>query len=442
MYEYQDEGVDFLRSTPRALLGDDPGLGKSRQALLAAEGRTLIVAPAFLAGVWRDEIERWQPGLEAEITAYSSLCARAEGPSGRMTRVMPLPRPEWRGRWDTIIADEAHYLKGRATTWTKAFAQLEASRLVLLTGTPVPNYGPDIYMLAKLLHEPGDYRWSSYWRWAGQWFDKAPNRFSKHRLGGLKKRWTWDDFVRGNLDGVYLARTRDEVGIDLPPLTQQIVEVDMVPAQARAYRSLRKDFLAAVDDLEVVCWTAGAQAQAMVRCATGLETLGDGAKGSGKLDAVREILASERGQPTILACHYRRTATALAEVARGLGLVPVVATGEASPAERFRRAKAFQEGRGDVLVAGIDALREGVTITRPNRLVFVEHSWSPYKNEQLMARLYRIGQDRPVMVTHLLTRRTVNMHQADTIRAKRRDQKAVKAAGARLRALTAREFAG
>lgn len=447
MFEYQEEGIAFLRKYPRALLGDDPGLGKTRQLLLAAEGRTLVIAPAMLAGVWREEAEKWAPGLDMTIAPYSGLCEREKyiDEDGRnRSRVIPQLREEWKGRWDTVVADEAHYLKGRHTNWTQAATKLDTGRLLMATGTPVPNYAEDLFMLCRLLH-PGDPRWRSYWAWVEEWFivDKKP-RFGSRKVGEPVDDTDegWERFVRENLGELYLARTRDEVGLDLPPLHQQLVSVDMVPAQRKAYNELKKDFLTVLETSgdEVVCWDAGAQAAAMVKVSTGLEALHPDEKGSGKLDWVKEYLDANRGQPVFLACHLRATAKALENIVLKLKLVPVIATGEVGPEQRFANARAFQEGKGDVLVATIEALAEGVTVTRPNTMIFVEHSWRPSRNEQIMRRVHRIGQTRPVSVIHLLTRDSVDEVIRESLRAKKRTQKAIAAADRRLRQMSARDF--
>ena len=48
---HQVTGVEWLKKTPRALLADEPGLGKTQQALMAAEPPVLVVTPAMLCGV-------------------------------------------------------------------------------------------------------------------------------------------------------------------------------------------------------------------------------------------------------------------------------------------------------------------------------------------------------------------------------------------------------
>lgn len=67
MHPYQRAGVAFLARTGRALLADQPGLGKTLQTIAAMveagiEGDILVMAPtAAVAITWPDELKRWVP---------------------------------------------------------------------------------------------------------------------------------------------------------------------------------------------------------------------------------------------------------------------------------------------------------------------------------------------------------------------------------------------
>src|SRR5215469_4758832 len=59
---YQWEAIRFLLSHREAILADDMGLGKTAATLTAAHntgGRTLVVCPNYVRGVWEAEITKW-----------------------------------------------------------------------------------------------------------------------------------------------------------------------------------------------------------------------------------------------------------------------------------------------------------------------------------------------------------------------------------------------
>ena len=61
-YSYQESGIDFLYQRQKACLWDEPGLGKSFQALSAMKRldikNTIIVCPASVRMVWKSECEK------------------------------------------------------------------------------------------------------------------------------------------------------------------------------------------------------------------------------------------------------------------------------------------------------------------------------------------------------------------------------------------------
>lgn len=76
LFPHQRAGVKFLATAKRALLADEPGLGKTAQAIrglteLTRQGVTsfpaLVVCPNTLKQNWKREIEKWWPGIRVHI---------------------------------------------------------------------------------------------------------------------------------------------------------------------------------------------------------------------------------------------------------------------------------------------------------------------------------------------------------------------------------------
>lgn len=426
-FAFQDVGVEFLRARSRAILGDDPGMGKTKMLLLAAEGRTLVVAPAMVldAGVWTDEQAKWRPDLDLTQVSYHALCQRERTEKGG-SRVLPLPAEPFRSQWDTVICDEAHYIKNRATTWTNAVQKLKTERLYFATGTSIPNWAHEIYMMLKLCH-PGDKRFTSYWRWVEKWFKTWKPKWGGTSIGGLvgcdhegaEMCVHWLAFQQENLGDCFLRRIRDDVLTDLPPLTYKRVFVPMEPAQAKLYKTLKKDFIAwAESGEEVVAWSKAAQVVQLMRLCTAVQLVATNAKGSGKLALVEEMLAERHQSPTLLVCHFRDTARLLTDLTERLGLNPATLTGATPKRERGAVVKAFQAGEHGVLVSTVEVIKEGLTLTRADAAILVERSWRPSTNEGVIRRIHRIGQTRPVTVYDLVSDKTIEVGMMDLLDAK------------------------
>lgn len=443
-----------MRELGRALNCDEPGLGKSLQAIAASSGRTAVVAPKMVldGGVWDTEIEKWAAHPPDFVTApFSQLNKRTEvlkDAAGNMVRPGTRPLRVLRDDWDvdTLIVDEAHYCKGRNTSWTWAVEQIarSARRVYLLTGTPIVNWAPELFSLLRLLFPdecaPGK-EFGSYWRWVAKWFEveKTEKRKTRdgrtmeaHRtIGDLRAcekeclaRPAWDpcehyaEFVRTNLDGRMIRRLRDDVLPDLPPLQQVTIECPMTGEQKRVYGRLKKEFMAQLDSGEaLIAWGPGALNVLLDRVTTGVGIAAAGTEPprdldellahSGKLNRL-EFDLKNRGRPTLVFAHYRHSVEAAHQVALKLGIRAAYIHGGTSPGERGRRVCDFQAGRLDVLVGSLETLSEGLTLTAADLLIFLEKSFKPSRNEQALRRFHRMGQERPCTALDYVTPRTVD----------------------------------
>lgn len=427
LFDHQREGIQFLLDHPHAALFDEPGLGKTRQLLMSAVPPVVVVAPAMIlnSGVWDDEIEKI--GFDGEIVQVPYTSLTQKGPKGQVYRNgmgMPTnpPKAEYWRRWGTKIADESHYLASRKANWTTAFLKLEAARTDLSTGTPIPNWAHEAFTQLQAMF-PGKAHagreLGSYWRWAREWFQVGPTVFSPLAVGDLREDRTWDEFYEANWGNRMLRRLRAEC-LDLPPLTIQLWRVQMRPGQRRIYRELEKNFVSWLDSgAEVAAWSSASQLVKLAKCATGVEILEPGAGESAKLDALREIL-SDRPRPTLVVAHFRDTVDACARVCEDLGKSVVRVRGGMTDLASREAVRAFQRGNAEVMCASIEKIAEGLTLHQAgaDQVVRVERSYRPHKNKQVVDRLYRIGQEHPVLAIDLVTVASCDVGQMELLEQK------------------------
>lgn len=419
-----------MKERDRALLADEPGLGKTIQLLMSGKEPFLVVAPAMVleAGTWDDEIVKWFPdGIDVTQVSYSSLVQR--GPRGRIDRdsngfpLNPAKSEYLNRKWGTLICDEAHYIKGRKTSWTKAVQMLRADRVELATGTPIPNWAQEAFKILQMMYpdetRPG-HRFGSFWRWANDWFEIDDNpQYGSKEIGDLREDKTWEQFRSENWGDRFLMRYRDDC-LDLPPLTPVTWRVQMTKEQKRVYKTLRADYVAWLESgKEIAIWSEPGMLVKLAQCATGLEVLDPTTKGSGKLDALKSIL-TDRPRPTFVVGHFQASVEAAASAARSLGLRAGVVHGGRKPAERTAAIRGFQAGEIDVLCASTGTISEGVTLHQSgcDQLVRLERSFTPSKNDQVDRRIHRIGQDRPVTVIDLVAEGTVDERALQLLKLK------------------------
>lgn len=426
-WPHQVEGAAWLEGN-RAILGDALGTGKTRTALMAAQGRTLAVVPPTLKYVWEEEAAKWRPDLDLDITSYHSLTKRTKRAAPTKTsRMQPSEDERLTGKkaiFDTIIADEAHNLKGRKTGWTTAFEMLSkrCDQLTLLTATPIPNWGHELYMSMRLIF-PYDQRFTSYWRWVQKWFMLSQNRFSGEMsdVGELWDHWTWDDFA-AQLDGHYLRR---ESPIELPPVVYQTIEVDMTPQQRKIYTQFKKELMAELANETILAWSKGSAYTKLLILSTGLECAFSDVSsgGSGKLLALADVMQARGDDPTLLFCHFRSSARAVAERI-GAGCIH----GGMTAAERTSVIQGWRMGEFPHMVATYGVGAEGHTWVHANCVVRVEATARPLQMNQSVGRVRRAGQTRHCTVIDLVTRDTNDVRLRELLATKTDQQMAVMSA--------------
>lgn len=420
MMKHQRDDVVWGKMVRKGLLANEPGLGKTRSAIHITEGaNTLVIAPAMLinSGTWTDEINRWSPDPSLyTLVSYTSINAR------NGNKILPQRKPEYRGPWDAVILDEAHYIKGRDTSWTKAALDCtkEADIVLPMTGTPIPNWSHELFTILQAInpHEtaPGK-RFGSFWRWAEEWFDCSPTRFSKGMpVAGELLNCTpscllrpthkpcrhYMAFTEANLDVQYRRVWREDA-LDLPPYTEQQVRTPMEPKQKAAYNALKKNFAATVEGHEVLAWSQGAQNVLLDKCTVSDWMLHqDGEPRGGKFEQLRADLDS-RSRPTLVLAHYKDVVAACARVAESTGARSAYISGATTPAQDAAAIREFKAGKIDVLVGSLEKVAEGLTLTEADMAIFVEMSYKPYRNEQAKFRIYRVGQTRPVTMRYYMT---------------------------------------
>ena len=193
-FPYQEEGIRFLMSRDRALLADDMGLGKTYQAIVAAQtivpakDQILIMCPAAVVGNWKDDIEKFIPGIPAVVLTETERLGGEDTdpnvvyPGNYAAKIDGLP-PLKRARfvvcsydalanrrknalvreyaldtsWGCVIVDEAHRAKKVESLANQFLQVLKTKKLWLLTGTPVANRPVDLFgQLVLLQHPLGD----------------------------------------------------------------------------------------------------------------------------------------------------------------------------------------------------------------------------------------------------------------------------------------------
>lgn len=410
LYPYQRVGQEWLRAMRRGILGDDPGLGKTVQALAAVDGKDRVLI-ATLGGVkqhWADHVARWSKRPVGLCVGSHAERQQAIDAHGWVIVNHEMLRPgAFTGldrKWDAVIIDEAHRFQGRKSKQSKGAAFLKTDDLYLLTGTPIWNKPDSLWNLLHLLYPA---RFSSYWRFVGEYCDVEVSPWGM-QITGLRYRER--ERLQRVLVPLMIRRAKRDVLPWLPDKIREDVTYDITPSQRRAYNKLRDKLLLETDDGTSVRYYANAiSAMSDMRLlldAPGLVGLDGLTKDpSPKDEAIDGLLDGllDDGRKIVIYCWHRAYANYLA--ARHAARGAVCVTGETK--DRTGVIDAFLRGRASVLVATIASVGTGIDMTECTAAIFAEGSYVHVENAQAEDRLHRIGTKTSPLIYRLQARRTV-----------------------------------
>lgn len=193
---YQEEGIALIHEKDgRALLGDDPGLGKTVQALTYLKrhvppGHVVVLCPASVKYHWQKEA-RDHVGMRAEVLEGMTPPDRVP-PSRPKIWVLSYNILGTAERGDTwlrflralkpvlVILDEAQFIKDSSTKRFQGVRKLVKGvpRVLALSGTPVENHAGEVWTTAHLLRPDVEY------------FSNWP-RFARRFTNPVRKPWGW-----------------------------------------------------------------------------------------------------------------------------------------------------------------------------------------------------------------------------------------------------------
>lgn len=391
---YQEIGTKFLKAIRRGFLTDDFGLGKTPQAIKAAELPVMVVAPKYLIGQWKEAIQREHGDAVIALADGTRqqrdkiLSKRADWYLVNLEMVLSYDMPTG---INTYINDESHHLRNRRADQSKAVYLMEndapTSRIYNLTATPFWKSVDDIWMQAHILYPQ---IFNSYHEFVKLYC------MSRRGHGGPKVldiKSTRRKDLRELMSPIMLGRTYADVGRYLPETIDTVFKLNMPPQQRMIYNKLRTDFsMKWFEDEEE-------RKKMIFQPTTVLHALRQVTFYSGKIDAVLGILednydrVKERDQPAVIGLWYKDHAKLMYNAIGPERAVLI--TGDLGAIERQALAmKAQREGKH--IVATQASLAEGVNLYHYRLFIVVEEHYVPGSNEQFKHRVVRDRNDRGI----------------------------------------------
>ena len=417
---YQRVGARWIAESEHCILGDDPGTGKTVQALVADKltnsRRTLILCPAYVIHVWYNHLREWFD--EEPIVAYASGRARRAPLFNLDGRYMITNHESLRSyvelqmqTFDHIIVDEAHRFQGRNSNQSRGLKYLttRAAKITMLTGSPMWNRPNSLWNLLNILYPK---RFTSYWRFVDYYCQIEQTPWTQKIVGPKHETL---EHLRWTLAPLLFRRKKDDVLPDLPPKTVQIVDYSLSSKQTKQYRMLRDNLRMQTDDGERRYHFSSAGALTDMRRLINMPDVMGVGGANVKLDVIKQLI-HDAGLPVVIFVWHKDYANYLGEKLHqaferpgGTKASVAVLTGETRPEQREVVINCFQNGTFDILVANIAAAGVGINLHRACTAIFAEGTLPGHLNEQAEDRLHRFGQKNTTTIYRLQARRTLEV---------------------------------
>lgn len=518
--QYQRDGAEWLStlnagpSNRAHMLIDPPGLGKTLQAIEAANSVTpitrtiLVVCPGYLQEQWYEYITKQHPYSEDPNQTAASPYDLTQK-AAKLALLTAKPAPRWlvinyemlRGEEyfnaifslpiETIIFDESQHLKNRDAQQSRRAFELTKkttiNNIFMLSATPIMREANDLfhqlhildrYKFASYEEFLRDYTTTNYGRWGAtdcklkdyitvfkeepapppppkpaipipptfptltlnpnspedndvaiQNYERALSEYrrltaraeqelyqyksalAEHRRPQVPRKVRLTVPVMDPVNGLgkyMMGRTYEDVGLELPPLLENVRKIDLEPERRKAYDEMRTMWAMTVKGSPDFIVSASNTMKVMHN----LRML---SASNNKIKAAVELLDETPGPHLIYTAYDRTGATLIYDLLRNLKPElyrhTALITGSTPPNQRLA---IVNDPDITCVIGTMSSIGEGLNLQRFRTVEFFEGDWTPGAMHQRLTRVWRLRHDNdpaknePVLCYYLLSKNTID----------------------------------
>jgi SNF2 family DNA or RNA helicase len=437
-HEYQKYAIDKLLKCDSAGLFLDMGLGKTVISLTVVNellynyfdiSNVLVIAPLRVAQTtWPDEVRKWDHLQHLTISKILGSVKERRAALNTPADIHIINREnvkwlveecgkEW--PFDMVVIDELSSFKSNKAKRFRALRKVRPriKRIVGLTGTPAPNGLIDLWPQIYLLDQ-GERLGKTVTGYRNRYFN--PGR----RNGYVVYDWVLkpgaEEAIYEKLDDICVSMKAED-WLEMPEKIDRVVPVQ-IPEKAREkYEQLERDLLLPYEDGDVTADNAAVLSGKLLQLANGAVYDEDGAVKeihSAKLEALDDIIEAANGRPVLVFYAYRH------DLARLQERLP-----EARILDTEKDIEDWNRGTMPVGLAHPASAGHGLNLQAGgNIIVWFGLTWSLELYQQANARLYRQGQNKSVIIHHLVAEGTIDEDVMRALEHKDTGQEALLAA--------------
>lgn len=439
-YSHQIEGVEYGLKYDKWFLGDEQGLGKSKQAIDIAVARKIaynykhcliVCGVNTLKWNWVKEVHihsdegAYIPGQRTKrngrvyIGSTKDKIADAKSLDSIedyfiITNIESFRSKDFAdaikkacldGEIDMCVADEIHKMKNPSSQQSKGFLKCLPKCRIAMTGTPLMNNPLDLYIILKWL----GYEAHSFYSFKNHYC--VMGGFNGYDVIGYQNM----DQLTEQFRNIMLRRLKANV-LDLPEKIYVDDIVDMTDKQTLIYNEVKNDIKAHIDQVTLDAVNP-LSALIRLRQATGYTgILSSEIKESAKLDRTEDIVeeAVANGDKCIIFSNWTQMTEAIID---RLGAYnPALITGNTKDNDRTEQQDKFMnDDTCKVIVGTIGAMGTGLTLTAGSTVIFLDEPWNKALFDQAVDRAHRIGTKNNVTIYSIMCRDTIDERIHDLI---------------------------
>lgn len=413
---YQKKATERILQQKRVGLFLDMGLGKTVITLTAikeliedfAIWKVLVIAPKRVAeDTWSREHEKWDhlSGLRISkvlgTPAQRMKALKAEADIYVIGRdnvkwLVELMGKSW--PFDMVVIDELSSFKNPSAQRFKALRKVipASDRVVGLTGTPSPNGLMDLWAEIYLL-DRGERLGTTISAYREKYFRAGA------RNGYIVYKWEPYSYsqkeIERKISDICMSMSAEDY-LELPERIDNEIKIRLSEKEMKQYNQMERDQLLRIDDETVVALNAAAVMNKLLQMANG-SVYADGGDvvriHEKKLDALEEIIDTT-GEPVLVFYSFRHDLEAIKK------RIP-----DARELESSEDIARWNQGEIPVLLCHPASVGYGLNLQDGGHvIVWYGLTWSLELYQQANARLFRQGQQKAVIIHHLIAEGTVD----------------------------------
>lgn len=459
LHNYQKACVEHIITHPFCGVFLDMGLGKTVSTLTAINylmndyceiNSVLVIAPKRVAeSVWQEEAEKWahlQHLRFSKIIGTQKQRIAAVMETKADVYIISRDNVAWlcalyggsKLPFDMVVVDELSSFKSYKSVRFKALrgARPYLKRLVGLTGTPAPNglidLWPQIYLMDR-----GDRLEKTISRYREKYF--RPGQTNGHVVYSYNLMSDSEQLIHKKIEDICISMKADDY-LEMPMRTDNYIKLRMPDDIKKQYDDFEKnkilDLLNTVETVEeededgkvtlvqkpveVNIVNAAALSNKLLQFANG--AVYDEDKNvfpihSIKLDALKEIVENSNGQSILVAWTYQFDKDRILEYLKSY---------KPRELKTNKDIEDWNAGRIQVMLAHPASAGHGLNLQAGgNIIVWFGQTWSLELYQQFNARLYRQGQQKGVIIHHLIMKGTHDEDVIQALKAKNKKQNAL-----------------